>query len=368
MKFIVSSTNKLKRLKSPVYNFIFNRETGLFVRWGETKDDDPSFSPIGPEILDIEITSGGLCKGGCSFCYKANGGNEPVNNMSFDTYVQMFNKFPKMLTQIAFGLMNIDSNPDLVDIMEFTAKGGVVPNYTCHGLDTSPADAAIAAELCGGIAVSVLDKEKTYNSIKLYSDMGCKQVNIHYMISEETYDKAFEIVEDISNDTRLEGLRAIVFLQYKPKGRGTQEFHSISDVDKFKKLTEFCDEKKVNYGFDSCSSPMVMKSMEHNSNKDSILQFIEPCESTLFSGYINWRGEFFPCSFVEGTPEWETGLNILECDNFVTDIWNHPRVVSFRQSVVRSSEGCNDCEFVLGCRKCIVYDCITNCEGVNYDN
>jgi len=55
------------------YNFIFLKKAiqdykvGFFMRWGKTTDDDPKFSPIGPEILDIEISING-CKNSCPFC------------------------------------------------------------------------------------------------------------------------------------------------------------------------------------------------------------------------------------------------------------------------------------------------------------
>ena len=52
------------------YSFIFDKITGYFSRWGKTFEDDPSFSPISGEILDIEITT--ICKGVrgvlCPFC------------------------------------------------------------------------------------------------------------------------------------------------------------------------------------------------------------------------------------------------------------------------------------------------------------
>lgn len=363
MKFQIIDSQDRKMLRSESYNFSFDKNTGLFARWGKTHNDDPAYSPIGPEILDIEITSGGQCKGGCSFCYKSNGGDKPVDNMSFETFEKMFQKFPKTLTQIAFGIMNIDSNPDFNKMIYYSRKTeGVIPNYTCHGMDTTTEDAKYAKDFCGGIAVSIVDKEESYNSIHKYIQAGLKQVNIHYMISEETYDRAFTIIDDISNDKRLKGLNAIVFLQYKPKGRGTHHFNSLSSWDKFKKLTDYCDKHQVNYGFDSCSSPMVMKSMENNKNKNNIIQFVEPCESTLFSGYINWKAEFFPCSFVEGAPGWEKGIDILSCDDFINDVWNHKKVSRFRKDVIESSSACHGCEFSKNCRKCIVYKSITSCD------
>jgi hypothetical protein len=54
----------------PDYNFIFDKRNGDFKRWGTSFEDDPLFSPIGPEILDLEISVNG-CSNGCNFCSPA---------------------------------------------------------------------------------------------------------------------------------------------------------------------------------------------------------------------------------------------------------------------------------------------------------
>ena len=50
MKMRILENEKEKRLYSEVYNYYLNKETGYFARWGKDKDDDPLFSPFGPEI------------------------------------------------------------------------------------------------------------------------------------------------------------------------------------------------------------------------------------------------------------------------------------------------------------------------------
>jgi hypothetical protein len=48
----------------------------------------------------------------------------------------------------------------------------------------------------------------------------------------------------------------------------------------------------------------------------------EGCESFgRFSVYINVEGGCFPCSFCEGEPGWEEGIDVLSSD-FMRDIWN----------------------------------------------
>jgi hypothetical protein len=56
----------------------FDKFTGEFSRWGKTEDEDPSWLPIGPEILDLEISVNG-CPNNCKFCLPA---GVPVNTPS----------------------------------------------------------------------------------------------------------------------------------------------------------------------------------------------------------------------------------------------------------------------------------------------
>ena len=64
---------RYKKYSSPLYNYLFDRTTGKFARWGKTKEDDPKYSITGPEIADIEIST--ACSKGCAYCYKSNNKN-----------------------------------------------------------------------------------------------------------------------------------------------------------------------------------------------------------------------------------------------------------------------------------------------------
>ena len=48
---LISETPKKKLICSKEYNYRFDKETGFFARWGKTKEEDPLFSPFGPEII-----------------------------------------------------------------------------------------------------------------------------------------------------------------------------------------------------------------------------------------------------------------------------------------------------------------------------
>ena len=345
----------IKRFTSDNYNMAFNDKTGTMVRLGANADDDPKYCEFGPEILDIEISAGGDCMGMCPFCYKANGGDTPTHNMTFEQFRTILSKMNKdVLCQMALGIMDIKTNPDFFDMMRHARSEGVIPNYTTHGLDMTPRFAKWSADVCGCVSVSVVDFKATLSAVHTLKTNGMGQVNIHYMLSEETLDGAFKLIESAKNEVRLRDLHAIVFLQYKAKGRGLGRYTTLRDPKQYQDLMAAAEKAGVAVGMDSCSAPMYMKAIVENSkNAKDILPMVEPCESGLFSSYINCKGMFFPCSFMEGEGNWTEGLDVLNCGNFTTDIWMNPRVVEWRNGLITPPE-C-DCSLREKCRICPMY-------------
>lgn len=193
----ILDTPSLKEVVSQNYNYSFNKETGYFARWGVSKEDDPIQAPS-PEIADIEVTT--ICHGingkVCKHCYKA---NTPSGfNMSYDTFVKIFDKITKnrLLTQIAFGAdASATANPDSFKMMEYSKEHGVIPNITVA--DITKETAQKLASICGAVAVSrYKEKDACYNSIQYLKEAGLSQINIHIMVSEETYDMCLETLED----------------------------------------------------------------------------------------------------------------------------------------------------------------------------
>lgn len=365
MQISIKENTLQKQVRSEKYNYNFNKRTGFFARWGIEPNDDPAYAP-GPEILDIEISSG-KCSGDCPFCYKENNSNKSAQNMTFEQFKNIFDKMPKTLTQIAFGICDVDTNPDMFRMFEYARDNGVIPNYTCNGHKMTPEIARKTVELCGAVAVSVgdgyeyeeveevihggYDKDSSYNTIDMLTKAGMNQVNIHFMLSEQTYEKAFDLIRDVNNDERLRGLNAIVFLAYKPKGKNKDIFTTITDTKKYKKLIEFCESHNVNYGMDSCSAAMYVSTIQYKDNRVQLSQFVESCESSLFSGYINSQGKYFHCSFSEGEGAWKNGIDVLAANSF-EEVWNHPLTVKFRRASIKTAQqnphkDCGDCRLCL---------------------
>ncbi len=348
-----SADDSILFAQAPGYNSYFNRTNGHFVRWGKTTktEDDPQWCPIGPEILDLEI-SRGSCQMACPFCYKKNGPGAAVN-MTFETFKDIFDRMSMNLTQIAFGITDLLTNPDFFKMMEYCRENGVIPNFTTSGLQLDVAMAKKISKLAGAVAVSVYPKEinAAYNAIKNLTDQGMEQINIHLMISQQTLRFVYMVLDDLRLEDRLSKLNAVVFLGLKPKGRGENKFNVLSQED-FGALIDHCFEKDIRFGFDSCSAQKFERAIDQSERfsaekKTEIKTLSESCESGLFSSYIDCDGKFWPCSFSENHEEFSEGLPVLEHDSFY-EIWTHPKVEYWRQKLLNST--------VDGVRPCLLYE------------
>ena len=266
-------------------------------------------------------------------CYKSNSPNGKY--MSFETFRDIFDKMPKSITQIAFGAdAQATSNPDLFRMMSYARSNGVIPNITVAQITDETAEKLV--KVCGAVAVSYYPKanpDACLDSVYKLTSRGMKQVNIHMMISEDTLEDTFSLLDKCGTDKRLEGLNAVVFLSLKKKGRGTD--YTVLSQDHFDEVVQYAMSKNIRIGFDSCSSYKSLKFFSKDEDalgrvKSSVIS----CESTLESCYIAVDGKFFPCSFMEGEGDWKEGLDVLTCKDFVTDVWNNPKTEEFRKSLL----------------------------------
>lgn len=343
--------NNIKSFNSDDYNYKFNMINGFTCRYGKNLQEDPEFSPFGPEIIDIELST--ICNNGCPFCYKSN--TSTGKNMSFETIKTILNKFPKIVgekdnewdsmtgkcekliyfcQQIAYGIGNLNAHKELFKILKYTREIGIIPNITINSNDELDSSTAkYLSMVLGACAISNSNKENCYNKIELLNKIGLQQVNIHQVFYLENLENCYKLIDDSLTDSRLEKLNAIVFLMLKKKGRGIN-YNNISQKE-FNKLINYAFDKKIRFGMDSCTAPIFLESIKNNENKNLIETMVEPCESLLESFYINVDGFGFPCSFIEGTKGWEKGLDITNCDNFLKDIWNHPKSIEWRNNLLK---------------------------------
>lgn len=333
----------IKKVVSPDYNYHFNTRTGEFARWGKTLQDDPKVGKL--EIFDLEVSE--ICNGipspgetvavPCAHCYKSN--TKAGKNMSFETFKGIFDKLPRTLTQIAFGIGDMDSNPDLVRMFEYCRQNdwnpGVVPNLTINGWGLTDYWVKTLKDNLGGVAVSRYENyDVCYDAVKKLTDAGIAQTNIHMVIANENIDECYKLIDDAASDPRLAKLKAIVFLTLKPKGK-RNKWTTIKDLNVYRKLIQYAFDRDIGIGFDSCSAPTFLAAMKDHPKFELLSQLSESCESDRFSGYANVDGIWSHCSFTEGLPNWGT-VDLKTIEDFDRDVWHSEAVTKFR--------GCLTCQ------------------------
>jgi MoaA/NifB/PqqE/SkfB family radical SAM enzyme len=358
----VTLDGKWKRLRSDKLNYDFDMTNGNMGVWGKTFQDDPDWSPYGPFILDFEVTT--KCKGVagklCPYCYKSNTPNG--KNTLYEDFVKVIEKvnFNKQLTQVAFGLdAAAEANPDLWRMCAYLRDHNIIPNGTVAELEDKTA--VKIAELFGAVAVSYHNDwnvlcdtvKKLSDARRVFHNATLKQINIHFMLSEETYEDCFELIEMAKTDERLKDLNAIVLLGLKQCGRAETGFHPVRDVE-FKTLMFRAFELGVGIGFDSCSAnrfirnvePVLneLKKIKPDINVDQLTKqytmLAEPCESMLFSSYVNSDGDFYPCSFNEKN---EPAFNVVNGD--FEKMWtNYDSCNKWRERLLKCNRSCPNYE------------------------
>lgn len=188
-----------------------------------------------------------------------------------------------------------------------------------------------------------------YTAIKKFTDLGMDQVNIHLMVSQETLDFVYEVLNDRLSDSRLKDMHAIVFLGVKPKGRAKNGYHSLTK-EQYAELIKYCLDKSIAIGFDSCSSGKfenAVKGMDLTDDvKKQFIEASESCESSIFSSYINVHGEYWHCSFTENEPN-QICVDVLNVNDFISEVWYSDTVIEFRNKLISG--------MVDGCRHCHVF-------------
>lgn len=137
-----------------------------------------------------------------------------------------------------------------------------------------------------------------------------------------------------------------MFLSLKCKGRGNK-FTPLPQ-NKFNKIVNKALLDKINFGFDSCSAPLFLKAVEDHKDFKKYEMMSQACESTLESAYINYKGEYFPCSFCEDEGEWKEGIDVISSEDFIENVWKHPKTNSFRDNLLKNIN-------CMGCRECPMF-------------
>lgn len=322
----------MKIIKGSTYVIMFQEQTGFEILQGVNGNPDP-FSLDFPSLLDIGIM--GHCLNRCSVCYQGDN-NQP--HMELETFKKIIDQAKYHVTQIALGGRG-DPNlhPNFREILTYARDLNVIPNYTTSGNSLTDEQIEIS-KLCGACAVSDYDQPFTYSAINRFIEAGIK-TNIHFILSTERYDRAMRLLngEDIwDGHFDISKLNAVVFLLFKPQGRGKERYDLIPSDDQITLFIQKLREGKTQFklGVDSCLVNRIKRVTDLTQIETICL---DTCEASRASMYITPDGKAVPCSFACHS---SNEVQITD-DNPIRKIWNESEsFLSCRDFLRRHNTSC----------------------------
>ena len=339
---------KSVRYSSLGYTSFFNPETGFFARMPDKGEPDPFWSPHGPELMDISITN--WCDKGCVFCYKSS--TKHGQHMALPDYKNIIDQASEMgVFQVALGGGNPNQHPDFIEILEYTASKGVVPNYTTNGRGLSREILEATRKHCGAVAVSAYEPfNETAETIETLTKCGIK-VNVHFILDSESIDLAIAWLQE--PPAFLSGINAIIFLNYKPSGRKVFEKKMLRNSDRLDEFFKLAtsSQRKLKVGFDACCVSGVFARTNSNTS------MVDACDAGRFSMYVSEDLSVHPCSFQSGLAEGDK----LTDSTSLLEIWTKSENMSSFRSYF-ASERCGGCSHRSTCMNgCPLFDDLVVC-------
>ena len=328
------------------YHFIADPHCGFTARWGKSLDENPGFAPV-PELADISISN--YCTKGCSFCYKNSTPQGTI--MSLESYKMVLDQLEHpvygSVFQVALGGGEPLEHPQFREIIDETVHRGIVPNFTTNGLHMTQDIASFCKDRVGAVAVSTESISGIpQHCVKLLIENGIR-TNIHFVLQNDNIIEAIQILLG-KYDKILEGVNALIFLTFKPAGRGEKQ-HLVREGIEFLDFLKAVKHKTtlVKIGFDACFVPHLL----HYDVVNSAL--VDTCEGGYFSVYIDEKCQVSPCSFSGNRDKYP----LSEYPFY--DIWLH-KFEAFRARMVNKCT--QNCQFKSECRGvCPYYPQITLC-------
>lgn len=290
-----------KETTTSKYQLLFNTKTGLELLRGINGNPDPFVTEL-PTLLDVGIM--GHCKNKCTICYQ---GDKKEPHMTLTNFKRIIDETKHHVNQIALGGRG-DPNlhPKFKQIVEYARNNGVIPNYTTSGNGLTKRHVEIS-KMCGAVAVSDYRQPFTFKAFKMFTDAKIK-TNVHFVLSRASLGDAKKILygynpwKESNNSYQklfdINKLNGVVFLLFKPQGRGKNCHGLILLNEELKAFAELIAEPKckIKVGMDSCLVNHIFKYV----NLPRIQQMsLDTCEAARMSTYITPDMRMVPCSFAD---------------------------------------------------------------------
>lgn len=326
----------VKVVKNDKYIIIFNPKTGEEVLSGIDGYLDP-FVLNYPSMLDIGIM--GHCDNKCSFCYQ---GDKWEENMSLEGFKLIIDQSKDYVNQVALGGRG-DPNQHkyFKEILKYSVDNNIIPNYTTSGINLTDDQIEVSKQFCGAVAVSMHSNNYTWDSLKRLMDANVK-TNIHFIVTKNNIEEIFKLIQGIDiwdKKVNLDKLNAVVFLLFKPAGRGKNLDWSPTK-DQLKTFSELIKKPNTKFkvGMDSCLINKVSQARELTELEE---MFTDTCEGSRMSCYITPDERLVPCSFGDHD---RYGIDISKGN--LQEVWMTGKSFMDFRKILNENKAC--CPYTIG--------------------
>ena len=339
---------KIIRYNDLHYTTVFNAKNGFFARIEDNGFAEPFWAPHGPELIDIAITN--WCDRGCNFCYRKS--SVAGTHMSFINYCDIIDVAKSSnVFQVALGGGNPNQHPQFVEILEYTHKAGIVPNYTTNGRGLTAEVLTASTKFCGAVAVSAYQPYIEMQTA--LEELQAKNIktNVHFLLGSHSINEAIDWLQHPPQF--LQGVNAVIFLSYKPIGRKVYEEKLLSNSSHLSEFYTLATSGNFPFkvGFDACSVSALFGRTDYNTVQ------IEAGDAGRFSMFISEDMKVYPCSFHKDIIDGDT---ISDSGDFL-EIWRNSENFNKVRTFFKS-DYCGDCEHKKFCfNGCPLFDDIRIC-------
>jgi MoaA/NifB/PqqE/SkfB family radical SAM enzyme len=228
--------------------------------------------------------------------------------MTLENFKSIIDQTKHHVNQIALGGRgDPNKHENFEEIIRYARDNNVVPSYTTSGIGLTDEEIEIS-KMCGAVAVSDYGRDHTFDAIQRFIDAGIK-TNIHLIFSNPNFEKCIKLLygsnpwmkrgfDGLEPNFELEKLNGVVFLLFKPQGRGAGCKDLIPTQYQLQVMAEKVMESKAKFkvGIDSCLANHLYKFNVVNEIHDLV---IDSCEGGRMSAYISPSMNMMPCSYAD---------------------------------------------------------------------
>lgn len=305
----------------------------------------------GPTLVDFQITD--HCPLDCPHCYAES--TPAGRHGALDDILMALDQIAEVgAFQLAIGGGEPLSHPHIGAILARCRALGMVPNLTTSGVGLTDAKLDLLADHCGAVGVSlegVGDDFAAYRksgftrferTVSALQDRGVPTV-LQVTLNTDTFARLPQITAYIES---LDGLYGVIFLAFKPVGRGAAFGRPLADLPPAQvhagleaAFTTLARRTRV--GFDCCLTPAVAGLMAGD------LEGPGPDESTAAHAADHLEG----CSALRSSLGLSPTLDVMPCtftaahavgnlkDRHLRDIWRDMATERWRHALAARTGG-----------------------------